>query len=64
MKAKKTKTTKKMGTPRLALDGRKWNCEYYVDERTGALVIDKCDHKQTVTIFRCVNSVPSLRYST
>ena len=41
----------------MALDGRKWNCEYYVDERTGALVIDQCDHKQTVTIFRCINSV-------
>ena len=57
MKKKGSKVTKKMGTPKLALDGRKWNCEYYVDDRTGALVITECNHKETVTIFRCINSV-------
>lgn len=54
MKAKQTKTKKKMGTPKLELDGRKWNVEYYIDDRTGNLVITDCDVKETVTIYRCV----------
>ena len=57
MKQKATKTKKKMGTPRLALDGRKWACEYYIDNRSGTLVISDCDSKETVTIFRCINTV-------
>ena len=34
MKQKVTKTKKKMGKPKLELDGRKWICEYYIDDRT------------------------------
>ena len=61
MKEKKTQTKKKMGTPKLALDGRKWLCEFYIDDRTGNLVISDCDVKQTVTIFRCVNCVVQIK---
>ena len=61
MKERKTKTKKKMGTPKLALDGRKWICEYYIDDRTGNLVITDCDVKETVTIFRCVNAVVQIK---
>ena len=61
MKERKTKTNKKMGTPKLAPDGRKWICEYYIDDRTGNLVISDCDVKQTVTIFRCVNCVVQIK---
>jgi adenylyl cyclase-associated protein len=61
MKKKATKVTKKMGTPKLALDGRKWNCEYYVDDRTGNLVISECTVKESITIFRCINSVIQIK---
>ena len=61
MKERKTKTKKKMGTPKLALDGRKWVCEYYIDDRTGNLVITDCDVKETVTIFRCINTVVQIK---
>jgi adenylyl cyclase-associated protein len=61
MKKKATKVTKKMGTPKLDLDGRKWNCEYYVDDRTGNLVISECTVKESITIFRCINSVIQIK---
>merc|ERR1712166_382771 len=57
MKQKGTKVTKKMGTPKCALEGRKWACEYYVDDRTGTIKIEGCSVKETVTIFRCINCV-------
>ena len=36
-------------------------CEYYIDDRTGNLVISDCDVKETVTIFRCVNTVVQIK---
>ena len=61
MKEKKTKTKKKMGTPKLALDGRKWNVEYHIDDRTGTLVVEGCTHQETVTIYSCVNAVIQIK---
>jgi adenylyl cyclase-associated protein len=54
MKQKKTKVTKKMGTPKLALEGSKWACEYHVDDR--GLIIADSNVKQTLNIYRCVNA--------
>ena len=63
MKERKTKTKKKMGTPKCALDGRKWICEYFIDDRTGGpdTTITECGVKETVTIFRCVNAVVQIK---
>ena len=63
MKERKTKTKKKMGTPKCALDGRKWICEYFIDDRTGGpdTTITECSVKETVTIFRCVNAVVQIK---
>merc|ERR1711865_286592 len=53
-KEKKTKVTKKMGTPKLALEGSKWSCEYHVDDR--GLIIADSNVKQTLNIYRCINA--------